>query len=328
MTHASATVGLPETRLEITASPAGYRPHFSHSGDRVWPETNCYLDLWIETLHALNLDPVPAFACALSADHDSLQWTFLKQQPEDLRRLYGLEVAEEIVWQPLLETIEAGPSRGVLHTVEVDSWWLPDTAGTAYHTEHVKTSIVPSRVDRDLRRMWYIHGAGLHELSGEDFDGVFGLIAGAEIVLPPYTEQITRHPDRIESGALAGIAREHLARRAKGNPVERLAVGVNNAMEWLPGAGLQVFHAWAFATLRQCGATAEVAADFAVCLDDVFSGAARAEGHFRAVASAAKSVQFKMARVASGRKVDVEGVLADMAHAWQSAMDIVVASAD
>ena len=85
---------------------------------------------------------------------------FLKQQPEDLRRLYGLEVTEEIVWLPLLETVESGPSRGVLHTVEVDSWWLPDTAGTAYHSDHVKTSIVPSRVDRGLRLMWYIHGAG------------------------------------------------------------------------------------------------------------------------------------------------------------------------
>jgi hypothetical protein len=48
---------------------------------------------------------VPAFACALSADHDGLQWTFPKQQPEDLRRLYGLEVTEEIVWLPLLETV-------------------------------------------------------------------------------------------------------------------------------------------------------------------------------------------------------------------------------
>jgi hypothetical protein len=317
----------PESSLQISASPHAYQQHFSHSGERIWPETNCYLDLWIETLHALGLDPVPAFACALSADHDGLQWTFLKQLPEDLRRLYGLEVGEDIVWLPLLETIESGPSRGVLHTVEVDSWWLPDTAGTAYHAEHVKTSIVPSRVDRGQRLMWYIHGAGLHELSGDDFDGVFGLSEGTEIVLPPYTEQITRHPDRIEPGALGDIAREHLARRAKGNPVERLMAGVQTATEWLPNAGLTVFHSWAFATLRQCGATAEVAADFAVCLDGVFAGSAQAESHFRTVSSGAKSAQFKMARVASGRKVDVEGVLVEMAQSWQSGMDIIAASA-
>jgi hypothetical protein len=53
---------------------------------------------------------VPGFACALSADHDGLQWTFLKQQPEDLRRLYGLEVTEEIVWLPLLETVSIDAS--------------------------------------------------------------------------------------------------------------------------------------------------------------------------------------------------------------------------
>jgi hypothetical protein len=322
----AAAVGPPRS-LEISVDPRDYRSHFSHSSERVWPETNCYLDLWIETLHALGLDPVPAFACALSADHDGLQWTFLKQLPEDLRRLYGLEVGEEIVWLPLLETIESGPSRGVLHTVEVDSWWLPDTAGTAYHADHVKTSIVPTRVDRSLRLMWYIHGAGLHELSGDDFDGVFGLSEGAEIILPPYTEQISWHQDRIEPEALSAVAREHLARRAKGNPVERLAEGVKTAIEWLPDSGLQVFHAWAFATLRQCGATAEVAADFAACLDEVFPGAAQAESHFRAVATGAKSAQFKMARVANGRKVDVEGVLAEMARSWQTGMDTIASFA-
>jgi hypothetical protein len=92
----AVAVGLPELALQISASPSGYQSHFSHAGERIWPETNCYLDLWIETLHALGLDPVPAFACALSADHDGLQWTFLKQQPEDLRQLYGLEARRAV----------------------------------------------------------------------------------------------------------------------------------------------------------------------------------------------------------------------------------------
>lgn len=323
----AVTAGLAHAGIRISAGPADYRPHFSHTAERIWPETNCYLDLWIETLHALGLDPVPALACALSADHDGLQWTFLKQEPEDLRRLYGLEVSEEAVWLPLLETVESGPVRGILHTLEVDSWWLPDTAGTAYRADHVKTTIVPVRVDRSIRLMWYLHNAGMYELAGEDFDGVFGLADGARIVLPPYVERISRHPDRIQPGALGTIAREHLARRAVGNPVQRLAEGVNNAIEWLPNVGLQVFHAWAFVTLRQCGATAEMAADLAVGLECVFDGAAQAEDHFRSVASAAKSIQFKMARVASGRKVDIESLLTEMVHSWQTGMDIVAASA-
>ncbi len=69
--------------------------HPSHSGDRIWPETNCYLDLWIELLHTLGHDPVPMYACALSADHDGEQWTFVKPDPADIRDLYGLQVAEE-----------------------------------------------------------------------------------------------------------------------------------------------------------------------------------------------------------------------------------------
>lgn len=315
------------TGLRIDADPQQYSSHFTHSGTRVWPETNCYLDLWIETLHALGLDPVPSLSCALSADHDGMQWTFLKQQPEDLRRLYGLEVGEDIQWLPLLETVETAPVRGILHTVEVDSWWLPDTAGTAYRHDHVKTSIVPTRVDRDERVLWYIHNAGLYELGGEDFEGLFRVSAGSETALPPYIEQITYHPDRIETDAEIVVLRGHLTRRAAGNPVERLADGLREALRWLPEAGIDRFHQWAFATLRQCGATAEVAADVAVYADQLFAGAALAEAPFRTVAASAKSVEFKMARAAMGRHVNVDGILDDMARAWQSGIDAMVAAA-
>ncbi len=309
------------TNLEIFAKRANYRPNAVHDVSRIWLETNCYMDLWAELLHALQLDPVPAFACALSADHDGVQWTFLKPAPEDLRRLYGLEVAEENVWRPVLDTVESGPARGLLFTVEVDSWWLPDTAGTAYRTEHVKTTIVPTRVDRTRREMEYLHNAGMYELHGEDFDGVFGL-TGAEH-LPPYIEAIRRHPDRIEPGALATVTREHLRRRAPGNPVERLAVSVREAVDWLPNTDMTVFHKWSFATLRQCGATAELGADFARHLDGTFPGAAGAAEPLTAVAEGAKAVQFKMARAARGRAVDVDDALADMADAWQRGLDLI-----
>jgi len=70
----AVAVGLPERALRSLPASRGYQSHFSHAGERISPETNCYVDLWIETPHALGLDPVPAFACALSADHDGLQW--------------------------------------------------------------------------------------------------------------------------------------------------------------------------------------------------------------------------------------------------------------
>ena len=50
-------VGLPEQDPQISASPSGYQSHFGHAGERIWPESPCYLELWIETLHALGLDP-------------------------------------------------------------------------------------------------------------------------------------------------------------------------------------------------------------------------------------------------------------------------------
>ena len=50
----AVAVGLPEPALQISASPRGYQSHFSHAGERIWPETNCYLDPWIETLHLSN----------------------------------------------------------------------------------------------------------------------------------------------------------------------------------------------------------------------------------------------------------------------------------
>lgn len=315
--------------LVVFAEPDAHHPHFTHSPDRIWPETNCYFDLWIELLNVLGLDPVPSFVSALSADHDGMHWSFLKPLPEDIRRLYGLEVTEENVWMSVLETVESGPPRGVLHTVEVDSWWLPDTAGTAYRTEHVKTTIVPTRVDRDSRLMWYLHNAGLYELRDDDFDGVFGLSGGlsdsSATALLPYIEQIRSYPDRREPEALRRITAEHLSRRPAGNPVERLADGLHRATEWLPHDGMPRFHRWAFATLRQCGATAELAADLVVHLDSACPGTAAAEDHFRRVASGAKSVQFKMARLANGRSVDVEDALTGMACDWQAGMDRLVA---
>jgi len=312
--------------LVITATPSTHRSHFTHHADRDWPETNCYLDLWIEILHALGLDPIPALACLLAADHDGFNWTFAKQQPEDLRRLYGLNVNEENAWLPVHELIKSGAARGVLHTVEVDSWWLPDTAGTAYHSDHVKTTITPTTFDAERHRLQYIHNAGLYELSGDDFNGIFGLLPGSELTLPPYIEVIRHQPEQAVAGALEIVVREHLSRRASGNPVERLAASVHDASGWLPDAGMSTFHLWAFASLRQCGATAELLADLAEHINTAFPGAASAAPALRQVSASAKSAQFKMARVANGRKGDVAPALSAMVTGWQEGFAAIVAA--
>ena len=115
MPHAVA-VGLPKPHPQISASLSGYQSNFSYTGEGIRSQTNCYLDLWIETLHALKLDPAPAFACALSANQHGFQWTSLERQGEDLRRLYDLEVTEEIEWLPLRETV----------SIDAPGWIPPD----------------------------------------------------------------------------------------------------------------------------------------------------------------------------------------------------------
>ena len=37
--------------------PDSHIPHALHAQERMWPETNCYTDLWIEVLNAMGLPP-------------------------------------------------------------------------------------------------------------------------------------------------------------------------------------------------------------------------------------------------------------------------------
>ena len=54
------------TRRILPIDPRTYAPHRIHGDGRVWSETNCYADLWIELLHALGRDPVAALPFTVS----------------------------------------------------------------------------------------------------------------------------------------------------------------------------------------------------------------------------------------------------------------------
>src|SRR5258708_10830638 len=85
--------------------PAIYSPSVLHHPDRTFPETNCYVDLWIELLHAHGIAPESALAAACSVDFEGDQWTFFKPCPEDLRRLHGIDVHEMQLYRPAVKHV-------------------------------------------------------------------------------------------------------------------------------------------------------------------------------------------------------------------------------
>jgi hypothetical protein len=249
---------------------ATYARHALHASDRAWPETNCSVDLWVELLHAWGADPVAALPFTLAVDFEGDQWTFFKFPLDDLHRLYGVEVIELNVWEALLEHVDVQLQLGRPTLVEVDAFFLPDTPGTSYQREHVKSSIGIQAIDRDARWLGYFHNAGYFELDGADFDGLFRLTADLNHPenLPPYAE-VVKLPSSPALTARALIdasverLRMHLERVPSTNPFRRYAAQLANDLASLTGGTLDLFHRYAFATVRQCGAASSSPA--AIC---------------------------------------------------------------
>jgi hypothetical protein len=306
-----------------------YEPSSCRSSDRVWTETNCYVDLWIELLHALGLDYRPALAFTLSVDFEGDQWQFFKFPPEDLRTLYGLEVAEMNPWRGLEHHVEEQLEMGRLLTAEVDAFHLPDTAGISYEIEHVKTTIVPNMIDRANRQLGYFHNSRYYELSGDDYAGIFGHGDNGRELLP-YVELVKvdalRRPDPRElfEAALA-LVRDHLARRPATNPVQRFAKRLEQDVDWLRAAGLETFHLYAFATVRQFGSAAELSGSLCEWLAENGEPTADAGREWVALASDAKAALFSLARVMrADRALDLDSLLGSMERRWDTAMQLLV----
>ena len=145
-------------------------------GERTYPETNCYTDILIELLHARGDEPLAALGFTVRMDFEGDQWTFFKPPPEDLERLFGVDIHEMQPYRPLPEQIAEQIAAGRTMIVELDSWYLPDTAATELpHRARQDARSIAEAIDRDGERLRYFHNAGLHELDGEDYRGVFRL---------------------------------------------------------------------------------------------------------------------------------------------------------
>lgn len=332
MTPPAPFSGLPTRAAVWPLDAATYQPHRLHRPDanRVWLETNCYVDLWIEILAAAGVDPTAALAFTLTADFEGDQWTFFKFPLGDLQRLYGIDTQELSIWRaPHLHALEQ-VSRGRVVMMEMDSFYLPDTKGTAYQNEHVKTTVGIQELDLDRRRMGYFHNAGYFAVEGDDFDRLFRMEdpwTPASERLLPYTEYVKldhlRQGTDVDVAAVAvGLAREHLARRPKDNPFARYKPRFVADLAWLREQPASDFHAYAFVSIRQFGACFELAGDFCRWLGEHGTqGTETAAGEFTEIANQARALQFKLARaVTLKRPFDPEPALDGLAARWDSAM--------
>jgi hypothetical protein len=194
----------------------------------------------------------------------------------------------------------------------------------------VKTSIGIQMMDREAKRLGYFHNAGYHELEGDDFVGVFrteGHLTNPEF-LPPYVEVAKLDAGRAVPrtdlpAASQRLLREQLRRAPKTNPFVRFAERFRCDLAWLSDATLPVFHRYAFAGLRQYGASFELAGRYLRWLEaegaNGFSAPAEA---FRQLAESAKALQFKTARLVGTRKpFDPGDTLDCMARAWDSGLN-------
>ncbi|MFL5862503.1 MAG: DUF1839 family protein [Solirubrobacteraceae bacterium] len=301
-------------------SPDGYERHLLHSTARSYPETNCYADVIIELLHACGYEPLAAFGHLVRMDFEGDQWTFFKPPPEDLERLFGVDIHEMQPYRPLPVQIAEQLEQGRTIIVELDSFHLPDTVSTSYRSEHVKTSVAADAIDPEGEIMHYFHGMGLYELCGEDYRGVFRSGGDNAAVLPPYAEIVRFDAGgRLEGDALraaaVGTLRGHLERRPRANPFERFGAQLSRQLPELLESPLDDYHAYAFATVRMAGSAFEVAAEHARWLFG--EDAAAVSEAMAGIVDGCKALSFRLAR---RRAFDAAPLIERLAVAWEDAM--------
>ena len=189
-------------------------------------------------------------------------------------------------------------------TVEGDAWFLPDTGGVAYGTDHVKTTIVPAahRPGRPAARLLPQRRAtsssrattstACFRLGAHDDPDRAAALRRAH---PPRPGPARRpRPGRAGRGAHPGPPGPP-AHGQPGDPHGGPA-RATTCRGWPPRTS-RPSTSTRSALCRQCGASAELAASFVDWLDRHDGpGTEAAAEPFRAVAEGAKRLQFAMAR--------------------------------
>jgi hypothetical protein len=300
---------------------ANFQPHALHGADRAWPETNCYVDLWIEVLAAHGVSPEAMLGFTLTQDFEGDQFTFFKVPLEDLESLYGVTSTELSLYDTVENHVCTQLGRGRLCLVEMDSFFLPDTAGITYGLEHGKTTVGINRLDPAAKTMEYFHNAGYFALNGADYEGVFqhGTEPGLRWI--PYTEFAkfgteTPSPEAQRSEARRLLA-HHLRRRPAVNPLATFAEQFSAQVEQVAERGMDFFHLYAFNTVRQFGANFELLATHLEWLDAEEYAAEAAAA--KQICDNAKTSQFMLARAVARRRFDaLATALEPSVAAWEA----------
>ena len=303
---------------------AAYERHALHGPGRAWGESNCYIDVWIEVLHALGCDPHACLGFLFGLDWEGDQFTFFKPPHEDLTLLYGVDVQELNVYRPLIVNAQEMLRGGKLVLAEADAFFLPDTAGTDYRTQHTKTTIGIQEIDLDARTLGYFHNSSYHALSGPDFVSLFRLDAPPDPTFMPFFAEFVRTariahldpPDLVRRSVQ--LLKKHLARRPPDNPLARFARTFQEDVERLKGEGLGAYHVYAFATIRQLGSAFELASIYLRWLaSHGEEGLAPSAEQFMAISDTSKSLILKTARAVGAKKaVDLAPMLLDLERAY------------
>ena len=119
----------------------------------------------------------------------------------------------------------------------------------------------------------------------------------------------------------------HLARRPADNPVERFRTRFERELTQLQDKGLAHYHAWAFATLRQLGSSAELMAAYVRWLADndpaLRADTARvlpAAQAYERISAGAKTFILKAARAVNAKRpLDATATFDDWSAAWYTA---------
>ena len=315
-----------ESAFAPDADPVAYSAHALHDAARDWPQTNCYVDLWIEAIHARRLPPEAMLGFTATLDFEGDQFTFFKPRLEDIETLYGFVVHELSLYDDIADHISEQCERGRLAMIETDAFHLPDTRGVSYRLEHSKTTIGVNRIDPVARSVDYFHNEGYCRAEGADFDGLmaFGSQEGRQ-KLPPYAEIVKASFAPLDDKAMRECARallaRHLSRRPAQNPIDAFASRLPELIERVAAREPEFFHKFAFNSLRQLGANFELLGAGLAWLgvSDEFASEVEA---CREISGSAKSFQFLLARAIVRRKtVGLEAPLATLGDAYARLFD-------